>query len=170
MQEVTLEGMPPVKKKRVIRKKKFQPTKNVPVEVSVRRQVSEEIGEDEPLKDEKFILLQKFGVTAPRIDRLVTKPNWMGVSEWKRKQNEWLKATKGLVNPSQRSRNFRPQRNSQQPLSTQRSESTPRGATTSPTSKPGHRPWREIRHKNPNHRRTDSHRNSSPTRTETPRS
>ena len=189
--EVDLEGMPPIKKVRK-RIKKHHTTKNVPVEVSIRRQVSEEIGDDEPTKDEKFVLLQKYGVTAPRIDRLVTKPNWMGVSEWKRKQNDWFKATKGLVSAAQRPRSsFRPTSNSSQqvPYGTQtglqkKADSPQTRPSSTPTAnlpqqhvqyqKPvGHRPWREIKHKNPNHpsnRRTDSPRNSNPTRTETPRS
>lgn len=131
-QEATLDGLPQKKfHKRVT--KKHHTTKNVPVEVSVRRQVSEELGDDEPTKDEKFVLLQKYGVTAPRIDRFVTKPSWMGVAEWKRKQNDWFKATKGLVGSSQRPRsNYRPQPNSHQQH-----------------SQPTTRPWRKIRFKNP---------------------
>jgi hypothetical protein len=103
-EEVSLEGLPPTKKPRKRVVKKFHTTKNIPVDVAVRRQVAEEIGEAEPTKDEKFILLQKYGAFAPRIDRLVTKPKWMGVAEWKRKQNDWFKATKGLVRPQQRPR------------------------------------------------------------------
>lgn len=99
----TLDDMPPIKKARK-RVKKHHTTNKVPVEVSIRRQLSAELGDDEPSKDEKFSLLQKYGVTTPRIDRLVTKPNWMGVAEWKRKQNDWFKVTKGLVSPSQRPR------------------------------------------------------------------
>src|ERR1700675_3126507 len=112
MKEIDLEGMPPIKKVRKPRTKKHHTTKNVPVEVSIRRQVSEDIGDDEPTKDQKYVLLQKYGVVAPKIDRLATKPNWMGVSEWKRKQNDWFRATKGMVSPSQRPRNFRPMQNS----------------------------------------------------------
>ncbi len=106
-------SLPAVKKPRKKAVKKFS-TKNLPIEVAVRRQVASEIGEDEPTKDQKFILFQKFGVAAPRIDRLITKPNWMEVSTWKRKVNEYFQATKGLVNPSQRSR-FRPNNSLQQP-------------------------------------------------------
>lgn len=182
MQEATLDGMPPVKKTRVVKKKKFQPTKNVPVEVSIRRQLSGEIGDDEPTKDQKFVLLQKYGVTAPRIDRLVTKPNWMGVAEWKRKQNDWFKATKGMVNPSQRPRFNRPMSNSQpsqpgRPLSTRPSLPMKYAQVQTPSSRPPvkHTPWREIRHKNPNHpsnrpSTNQSRPNSDLTRTETPRS
>lgn len=74
----------------------------VSLDMVIRRQVAADLGEDEPQKDERFQLLQKYGVAAPRIDRLVIKPNWMGVVEWKRKQNEWYKATKGMVAPQQR--------------------------------------------------------------------
>lgn len=71
------------------------------LDLYVRRQVSAELGDDEPTKDERFILLQKFGVTAPRIDRQMTKPSWMGEAEWKRKLNDWYKSTKGLVPQTQ---------------------------------------------------------------------
>ncbi len=103
-EENLLEGMPPIKKLRKKVVKKFHSSQNVPVEVAIRRQVAAEIGEDEPTKDQKFILLQKYGATAPRIDRLATKPNWMGVPTWKRLQNDWFKMTKGLVKPQQMSR------------------------------------------------------------------
>jgi len=106
-------GLPPMLKKGARKRvtKKFHSTKNLPIDVAVRRQVAAEIGEDEPTKDEKFVLLQKYGVAAPRIDRLISKPNWMGVAEWKRKLNEWFKATKGLVRPQQRPRFSRPNSN-----------------------------------------------------------
>ena len=109
-------GLPPMLKKGSRKRvtKKHHTTNNVPVDVSVRRQVSGEIGDGEPTKDQKFILLQKFGVTTPRIDRLVTKPKWKGIAEWKRQLNEFFQATKGLVNPSQRPRSFRPNLTSQQ--------------------------------------------------------
>jgi hypothetical protein len=73
----------------------------VSLDVVIRRQVASDLGEDEPQKDERFQLLQKYGVAAPRIDRLMTKPNWMPVAEWKRKLNDWYKLTKGLVAPQQ---------------------------------------------------------------------
>jgi hypothetical protein len=79
------------------RKRNRKSKGEVTLDLYVRRQVSQELGEDEPTKDQRFVLLQKYGVTAPRIDRQITKPSWMGVSEWKRKMNEWYKATKGLV-------------------------------------------------------------------------
>ena len=179
MQEVTLDGMPAVKRKKVIKKKKFIPTKNVPVEVSIRRQVSEEIGDGEPTKDQKFVLLQKYGVTAPRIDRLVTKPNFMGVSEWKRKQNDWFKATKGLVSPSQRPRFNRPNSTSQPslpnlPASTVRPYPKRFSANLSRTSRSS-RPRLDAKLDGTTARfsrnqRTDSRQNFNRTRTETPHS
>jgi hypothetical protein len=160
--EVDLEGMPPIKKVRKPRAKKHHTTKNVPVEVSIRRQVSEDIGDDEPTKDEKYVLLQKYGVVAPKIDRLVTKPTWMGVSEWNHKQNEWFRATKGLVNPAQRSKNFRPSTNSQQPPRVILDKNgKPLARTFSPRP---HRPWKSIQHKR------DSRLNSGTTQTATPQS
>lgn len=168
----TLDDMPPIKKARK-KAKKHHTTNNVPVEVSIRRQLSVELGDDEPSKDEKFSLLQKYGVTAPRIDRLVTKPNWMGVAEWKRKQNDWFKSTKGLVNPTQRPRFNRPMPNSQQP---------PR-VILDKNGKPLARPWnpreaeaKRIQHQRnrfpatPTHRQSGTKafpRNSGPTQTAT---
>ena len=74
----------------------------VSLDVVIRRQVAFDLGEDEPKKDERFQLLQKYGVAAPRIDRQMTKPNWMGVAEFKRKLNDWYKLTKGMIQPQQR--------------------------------------------------------------------
>lgn len=160
MQEVTLDGMPPIKKPRKKVVKKHHTTKNVPIEVSIRRQVSEELGDDEPTKDEKFVLLQKYGVTAPRIDRFVTKPNWMGVAEWKRKQNDWFKATKGLVNAQQRPRsNYRPTPNSQPQRTPQKFNRPLRDFATRPLVV---KPWSQIHHKT-----NQSRPNSDPTRTAT---
>lgn len=78
----------------------------VSLDVVIRRQVAFDLGEDEPKKDERFQLLQKYGVAAPRIDRQMTKPNWMGVAEWKLKLNDWYKLTKGLVAPQQQRREY----------------------------------------------------------------
>lgn len=84
------------------RERKSRVKTGVSLDVVIRRQVAFDLGEDEPKKDERFQLLQKYGVAAPRIDRSMTKPNWMGVAEFKRKLNDWYKATKGLVAPQQR--------------------------------------------------------------------
>jgi hypothetical protein len=79
----------------------------VSLDVVIRRQVAFDLGEDEPQKDERFQLLQKYGVAIPRIDRLMTKPNWMGVAEFKRKLNDWYKLTKGMIQPQQQRREYR---------------------------------------------------------------
>ena len=94
---------PEFKAKKDKREKRSRVKGKVTLEVYVRRQVSEELGEDEG-KDAKFQLLQKYGIAAARIDRQATRPNWMGEAEWKRKQNDWYRATKGLVAPQQQSR------------------------------------------------------------------
>lgn len=75
----------------------------------VRRQVSAELGgpEAEPTKDEKFQILQKYGIAAARIDRGVKKPKWMTEAEWNRKRSEFYQATKGLVPKDQLKRNPR---------------------------------------------------------------
>jgi hypothetical protein len=128
------------------RKRNWKPKGEVTLDLYVRRQVSQELGEDEPTKDQRFVLLQKYGVTAPRIDRQITRPKWMKGAEWKRKMNEWYKATKGLV------------------------------AQTPPARRPTARPWKDIKFKNPQaqqrheQRQRDTRtprRNFGPTRTAT---
>jgi hypothetical protein len=68
------------------------------VDLAVRRQVAYELGPDaEPTSDQKFQVLQKYGIAAPRIDRAVTKPSWMSEGTWRTKKAEFYQATKGLV-------------------------------------------------------------------------
>lgn len=141
-----LEGMPSPRKQKRIAKKKFFSTKHVPLEVGVRRQVAEEIGDAEPTRDEKFILLQKYGVAAPRIDRLVTKPKWMGESTWKRKLNEWSKMTHGLVKGFQPKKRF--------PQQSQPGEGRPPQKHS--------RPWRGDKTGRYNSRRPNNSNNSRP--------
>lgn len=152
-QEAMMEGMPPIKRPRKV-VKKHHTTKNVPVEVSIRRQVSFEIGDGEPTKDEKFTLLQKYGVVEPRIDRQVTKPNWKGIKQWKKEQNDWFLATKGLVSPQQRPR-FTPKSSNTQ--------TAPRDSRTS-----NHKPWSQIKFKNPQaqqrHNQRNRHQSTNPSR------
>jgi len=88
------------------RTRKARSKTGVSLDVVIRRQVAADLGEDEPQKDERFQLLQKYGVATPRIDRLMTKPNWMGVAEWKRKLNDWYKLTKGMIQPQQQRRDY----------------------------------------------------------------
>lgn len=126
------------------RERKARGKTSVSLDVVIRRQVAFDLGEDEPQKDERFQLLQKYGVAAPRIDRLMTKPNWMGVAEWKRKLNDWYKSTKGLVVPQQR-RTFQPR------------PSSPVDPRSQKTSKP----WREIQFKNPQAQQRHQQRNQT---------
>jgi hypothetical protein len=104
-EDALLDDLAP--KKRVKRtKKKFHSTKGATLDIALRRQVAAELGEDEPTnKNERYVLLQKFGVVSPKIDRGVTKPSWMSIQEWKRKSNEWYQATKGMTVPQQQKRN-----------------------------------------------------------------
>lgn len=67
------------------------------LEGNVRRQMAEEIGEDELSKDCKFQLMQHYGIIAARIDRRVTKPNWMEESTWRTLRQQFHNATKGLL-------------------------------------------------------------------------
>ena len=85
-------------------KEKHVTVSGLTADIAVRRMLAAELGEDEPTKDAKFQLLQKYGIAAPRIDRGVTKSKWMSEGTWKIKQSDWFKATKGLV-PQDRQRN-----------------------------------------------------------------
>lgn len=66
------------------------------LEGNIRRQMAEEVGEDELSKDFRFGLLQKYGLIAARIDRKVTKPIWMEESTWILKKKQFHDATKGM--------------------------------------------------------------------------
>lgn len=105
-------------KKRDREEKKF--VRATTLDGVVRRQMAEEIGEDEPSREQRFALLQKYGVVEAKIDRRVKKPSWMGERQWNQKLQEWYRATKGLVPAAQ--------------------ERKPRLKT---------KPWREIKFKNP---------------------
>ena len=68
------------------------------LDLAVRRQVAYDLGPDaEPSSDEKFQLLQKYGVAAARIDRAVTRPKWMSEGRWKTLRAEWFQLTRNLV-------------------------------------------------------------------------
>ena len=96
---------PDRKKKR--RDREDRPTREraTTLDGDLRRQMSEEIGEDELSKDFRFQVMQKYGTIAPRIDRRVTKPSWMSVAEWNRKRQEFHTQTVGLIPPQQYGRN-----------------------------------------------------------------
>lgn len=120
----------PIQKKKRERKD-YAPRrqKATTVELTIRRQMSEEIGEEELSKDSRFAVMMHYGLIAPRIDRRVTKPTWMEESKWKVLKQEFHNATKGLV-PS-----YRP--------------ATPRTLAPS-TPSPRNKKWSEIKHKRHN--------------------
>lgn len=122
------------------------------LEVNVKRQLSAEIGEDELPQAEKFILLQKYGVAAPRIDRLVTKPVWMEERLWRQKNNDWMRATKGLVPARQQPRTF---------------QQTPTSRATANPSQRTSKPWSQIKFKNPQAQQRHERQNQT-TRTSRP--
>lgn len=93
----------------------------VSVDIAIRRQIAAELGEEEPNKDVKFALLQKYGAAAARIDRGVTKPAWQEENIWNQQKAQYDNVVRGLV---------------------------PREVRPASTAK-GSRPWSEIRHKNP---------------------
>lgn len=76
------------------------PIKHKPseMELVLRKQMADEIGEEEQLtRDHRFMLLQKFGLMIPIINRGVKKPHWKEVDTWKRQLGEFYQITKGLV-------------------------------------------------------------------------
>jgi hypothetical protein len=50
-----------------------------------RRLVNQEIGDDEATFFQRSMLLQKYGVSAPRIDKRVNRPFWITDQTWKAK-------------------------------------------------------------------------------------
>ena len=91
------------------------------VDLAVRRQVAYELGPDaEPTSEQKFQILQKYGVAAPRIDRVVTKPKWMSEGKWRTLKAEFYQASKGLVPKEQFKRTPRPVMSKQEQESQQR--------------------------------------------------
>ena len=92
---------PDRKKKRRDREDKPTRERATTLDGYLRRQMSEEIGEDELSKDFRFQVMQKYGMIAPRIDRRVTKPSWMSTAEWSRKRQEFHTQTVGLIPPQQ---------------------------------------------------------------------
>ena len=133
---------PDRKKKRRDRDDRPKRERATNIEGYLKRQMAEEIGEDELSKDFRFQLMQKYGTIAPRIDRRVTRPSWMEESRWKTLKQEFHNLTKGLV-PSQQF----------SPKPTNRSASTSnslRNPLQSQRLLPQHRtarPWSEIHHK-----------------------
>lgn len=112
------------------KKRDFKPRRRsgeATLDINVRRQIAAEFGDDEPTKDEKFQMLQKYGVAAPRIDRQITKPSWQETSVWKRKSNDFFQATRGLVQPQQQKRTTpRPQTVSRPSYNSTRTATRPR--------------------------------------------
>ena len=109
---------PERKKKRRDREGKPKRERATNLEGYLRRQMAEETGEDELSKDERFQLMQKYGTIAPRIDRRITKPNWMEESRWRILKQEFHSLTKGLV-PSQQFKPTRPSVGPSRPRSSQ---------------------------------------------------
>lgn len=108
-------------KKRRERRVKQEATQDV----YLRREVATELG-DTGTREQRFQLNEKYGVSAPRIDRNITRPKWMGVNTWIQKKAQWVLATKGLVQAKQEKRasqSGRVSNNSSENRSRTRSES-----------------------------------------------
>jgi hypothetical protein len=99
------------------------------VELTIRRQMAEAVGEEELSKDARLALQLHYGLIAPRIDRRFTRPRWMTEATWKIKRQEFHNATKGLV-------------------PTYRPAQTMNPSTPTPSSVPSHhsKKWSEIKH------------------------
>src|ERR1019366_2024323 len=66
------------------------------LEGNLRRQMAEEIGDEELSKDRRFQVMQHYGIIAPRIDRGVTKPDWMEDLRWIALKKWFHDSTKGM--------------------------------------------------------------------------
>lgn len=71
-----------------------------------RQQVREEIGEDEVTQDQRFALLQKYGVAKPVLDKKINNPGWVpeinpdGGDSWKRRRQNWI----SMINQAKKAR------------------------------------------------------------------
>lgn len=84
-------------------RKERAPKQAATTDTLLRRQVAGELGED-GTKEQRFQLLEKYGLSAPRIDRRIKKPAWMEDGTWNQKFLAFSKATKGLVTAKQERR------------------------------------------------------------------
>ncbi len=130
------------KKDRVLRHKRI--AAGTP-DLAVRRQVAFELGPDaEPTSDQKFQLLQKFGVAAARIDRAITRPKWMTEGRWKTLKAEWFQLTKNLVPKEQFKRTPRPVMSKQEQESQQRRQHHSYPQRNSSDSRQSYAPARTV--------------------------
>lgn len=65
------------------------------VDDAVRQQIREEIGDAEITEDQKFTLLQKYGIAKPVLDKKLNNPGWVpdidgGGDTWKRRKQLWI--------------------------------------------------------------------------------
>lgn len=115
-------------------------TVDISVENSVRRQVAAELGDVEPSKEHKYAMLQKYGVVAAKIDRVINKPIWNeeGANVWNNRTFQWGKLTKGLVPAQQVKRD--PQRYPYRgnPALDKGKYFGPKGSNSSRTSRPSY--------------------------------
>lgn len=76
------------------------------LDTAVRQQLRDEIGDEEITQDRKFILLQKYGIAKPVLDKQLDNPGWVpekseeGGDTWKRRKQNWL----SLINQAKKAR------------------------------------------------------------------
>src|SRR5882672_6829446 len=75
-------------KRRKDLKPKFEAIVGQDVVSALKRQLNEEVGDDELNQLQQFALLQKFGAVAVRVERKLTKPSWLEEQTWKSRINQ----------------------------------------------------------------------------------
>lgn len=65
------------------------------VDDDVRKQLREEIGDAEITQDQKFILLQKYGIAKAVLDKRINNPGWVpttseGGDTWRKRRLNWI--------------------------------------------------------------------------------
>lgn len=84
------------------------------VDENVRQQMVAEIGEDELTSDQRYMLVQKYGLVIPRINFRnlgIKKPSWMNPLEWGIRRTAWKTLIKSIFRHQSRPqvRQVRPQ-------------------------------------------------------------
>lgn len=83
------------------RERRDKPKRDMTLEVFLRRAVAQEMGDAEVTREQRLALLDKYGVSAPRIDRNIKRPYWVEEKAWMQRKIQWFTMTKGLVPATQ---------------------------------------------------------------------
>src|SRR5882672_10262609 len=109
-------------KRRKDAKPKFEAIVGQDVVSALKRQLNEEVGDDELNQLQQFALLQKCGAVAVRAERKLTRPAWVEENVWKTRINQWSEITRGVATVYQQKR---PYQQKQRPQGTVRQATRP---------------------------------------------